>query len=395
MKRTLWTVLLLILLLGGAAGGAYTYRWFETRQVARDLELAAQALETGQPREARQLLDLRLNAARPGAPWVPDALALHLRALEAVGDHESLRAWAHQAVDAEEPWAPGGHPAWARAHVILGEQALEADQQDAARMHFEALLAAEGDVWGAQRARVGLGLIEVRSRDEQVVEQGRRRLLELYDQLPEDSDLQWAVAEALGRVHLSRLMSRAPHGDDEIYRIQRGDTLDTIGRRFNVSPELLMRINHIGSPRQLTIGRRIKVPELDLSIVVDKTHNTLTLYNHGEFFKKYRVRTGEEDYMTPVGTFQIENKKIDPVWNNPHNHRQYAAGHPENELGCRWMSFQGSGLGIHEAIDPATVGGYSSNGCVGLVREDVVELFDLVRVGTPVEIVGRMVAARN
>ena len=35
------------------------------------------------------------------------------------------------------------------------------------------------------------------------------------------------------------------------------------------------------------------------------------------------------------------------------------------------MGFEGSNLGIHEAIDPSTVGTYSSNGCVGLAREAI------------------------
>jgi lipoprotein-anchoring transpeptidase ErfK/SrfK len=63
------------------------------------------------------------------------------------------------------------------------------------------------------------------------------------------------------------------------------------------------------------------------------------------------------------------------------------ARRPGNQLGSRWMGFQGSNLGIHEAIDPASIGTYSSNGCVGLVREDVQELYDLVPIGTPITII--------
>jgi hypothetical protein len=35
----------------------------------------------------------------------------------------------------------------------------------------------------------------------------------------------------------------------------------------------------------------VKVPDLDLSIEVDKGTNTLTLFNKDAFFKLYRVRT--------------------------------------------------------------------------------------------------------
>ena len=51
------------------------------------------------------------------------------------------------------------------------------------------------------------------------------------------------------------------------------------------------------------------------------------------------------------------------------------------------MEIQGS-IGIHEAVDPATIGTYSSSGCVGLLRDDVLELYDMLALGTPVKIIG-------
>lgn len=44
------------------------------------------------------------------------------------------------------------------------------------------------------------------------------------------------------------------------YVVQRGDTLYSIARRFDVSPADLARANSIDDPRQLTIGRRLLVP---------------------------------------------------------------------------------------------------------------------------------------
>jgi lipoprotein-anchoring transpeptidase ErfK/SrfK len=54
------------------------------------------------------------------------------------------------------------------------------------------------------------------------------------------------------------------------------------------------------------------------------------------------------------------------------------------------MGFQGSNLGFHEAIDPETIGTYASNGCIGLVKEDIEELYALVPIGTPVKIIGEV-----
>ena len=54
------------------------------------------------------------------------------------------------------------------------------------------------------------------------------------------------------------------------------------------------------------------------------------------------------------------------------------------------MSFKDDRLGIHGTIKPETIGYYSSFGCVGMLKEDVEELFDLITVGTPIKIVGQM-----
>src|SRR6185436_5194553 len=100
-------------------------------------------------------------------------------------------------------------------------------------------------------------------------------------------------------------------------------------------------------------------------ILVNKGDNTLTLKNHGKFFKKYRVRTGESDYMTPAGDYTIGRKVENPPWTNPKTRETYGPGEAGNELGVRWMGFQEApSVGIHEAVDPDTVGSYGSNGCV-------------------------------
>jgi lipoprotein-anchoring transpeptidase ErfK/SrfK len=152
----------------------------------------------------------------------------------------------------------------------------------------------------------------------------------------------------------------------------------------------LLAVNGIADARMLSIGRRIKIPKVDFAIEVDKSTNSLTLFNYGEFFARYPVRTGRIDYLTPVGEFQIVSKKKDPQWTDPKTHRTYAPLHPENELGTRWLGFQGSSLGIHGTIHPESIGSYASNGCVGMLKEDVEELYDLVRIGTPIRIKGEI-----
>src|SRR5690606_37786881 len=124
------------------------------------------------------------------------------------------------------------------------------------------------------------------------------------------------------------------------------------------------------------------------------SRNTLILKNHGQFVKAYPVRTGRVAGTTPTGQFRILNKKTGPTW-RPGDGRVYLLGDPNNELGTRWMAFEGDILGIHGTIHPETVGAYASNGCIGLTQEDVEELFDLVSVGVPLIIEGAQDPTRH
>ncbi|MBI5155168.1 L,D-transpeptidase, partial [Candidatus Poribacteria bacterium] len=125
----------------------------------------------------------------------------------------------------------------------------------------------------------------------------------------------------------------------------------------------------------------------NFSLVCDISTNRMSLYNNGRFVKTYRVRTWRAAGTTPTGEFKILNKKMNPIW-KPGNGFVYQPGDANNELGTRWMAFEGDILGIHGTIHPETVGHYASNGCIGMTREDVEELFDLVTEGTPLTIKG-------
>ncbi len=110
----------------------------------------------------------------------------------------------------------------------------------------------------------------------------------------------------------------------------------------------------------------------------------LILKSNEEVFKTYIVATGE-DNSTPVGTFTIVEKLIDPTW--------YSAGavippdSPDNVLGTRWLGFDLSGYGIHGTTEPESLGKQVTQGCVRLSNADVEELYIIIPKGTEVIIV--------
>ncbi|MCL5271420.1 MAG: L,D-transpeptidase family protein [bacterium] len=389
IKSTLLGILVVLLLAVVVAGGTYGYLLWQRHAVRQELTLADNYLAQNQPQEAERLLAPRLEMARRGSAWAPQALALRLRALDALGDATAAANLARQLLNPDKPWVRPGQEAWARAHLALGRAALESNQAGEAQVHFEALLAQPAGTAGRAEASVGMARLEMAAG--KVIE-ARNRLNALYSALSENTSGRDDVERLLGDLNMRLLMWPQPQGDDQIHVIVKGDTLDRLRKRYKIAPDLLMAINHIDDPKRLTIGRRLKIPALELSILVNKTDNTLTLLDHGKFFKKYPVRTGKFDYLTPVGDYTIENKVVSPPWRNPQTGQAFGPDAPGNELGCRWMGFVGTNLGIHEAIDPKTVGTYGSNGCVGMKRDDVVEVFSLVPRGTPVKIIGQIAA---
>lgn len=165
--------------------------------------------------------------------------------------------------------------------------------------------------------------------------------------------------------------------------VQKGDSLFLIANQFHTTVDLLSESNNLQNA-VIRPGQALRVFVGELSIVVDKSLNTLTLKVNGEVLKVYSVGTGVEG-STPVGDFKIVNKLENPPWH--HEGKVIPFGDPENILGTRWMGFDLKGYGIHGTSDPGSVGSQSSAGCVRLRNEEVEELYKVVPVGTMVTVV--------
>lgn len=125
-------------------------------------------------------------------------------------------------------------------------------------------------------------------------------------------------------------------------------------------------------------------------VVISKTDFTSTVYSNGKVVRVFPIAYGanpdglnkkmEGDSRTPEGTFKIANKAKNPAYKN------IPGGVPSNPLGTRWMGLNtwGGSIGMHGTSAPASIGSRASHGCVRMYTADAEELFDLVRVGTPV-----------
>ncbi|HNW36454.1 MAG TPA: L,D-transpeptidase family protein [Candidatus Ozemobacteraceae bacterium] len=125
-------------------------------------------------------------------------------------------------------------------------------------------------------------------------------------------------------------------------------------------------------------------------VVISKTDFTSTVYSNGRIVRIFPIAYGgnpdglnkkvEGDSRTPEGTFKIMNKAKNPVY------KGIPGGASNNPLGTRWMGLNtwGGSIGMHGTSAPGSIGSRASHGCVRMYTADAEELFDLVRVGTPV-----------
>jgi lipoprotein-anchoring transpeptidase ErfK/SrfK len=126
------------------------------------------------------------------------------------------------------------------------------------------------------------------------------------------------------------------------------------------------------------------------TIVVDTPNTQLYYVLGGGRAVRYGVRVGRDGF-TWTGVQKITRKAEWPDWHPPAEmiERQpylprFMAGGDGNPLGARAMYLGNTVYRIHGTNQPSTIGKFVSSGCIGMLNEDVTDLFERVKVGTRV-----------
>jgi lipoprotein-anchoring transpeptidase ErfK/SrfK len=126
------------------------------------------------------------------------------------------------------------------------------------------------------------------------------------------------------------------------------------------------------------------------TLIVDTPHTYLYYVLGNGRAIRYGVRVGRDGF-TWTGVQKISRKAEWPDWHPPPEmiDRQpylprFMAGGPGNPLGARAMYLGNTVYRIHGTNQPSTIGKFVSSGCIGMLNEDVSDLFDRVKVGTRV-----------
>jgi len=127
-------------------------------------------------------------------------------------------------------------------------------------------------------------------------------------------------------------------------------------------------------------------------IVVDRGARRLYFYRNGGLFKVYPVAVGMPAYPTPRGSFHIVSRQRNPVWHNPGSAwgkdmpKTIPPG-PGNPLGTRAIGINARAIFIHGTYAASSIGSAASHGCIRMLINDNQELFEMVGLGMPVEII--------
>lgn len=384
-------ILVAVAVLGAAAlgGGAYVALSLQSRARAEEadkqLAIVRKLLEQQQPDAAeRALTELTAKGIDTGE----EGRWLLLRSLDEQGRSDE----AAQLADAFlKDFPKSENRSGAERMQLLHEVAVKGVADTKVRARVESFLASNQSSPGtATELEAALGMKEAEGGD---VASATVRFERLWASAP-DHPATRQLGRAIGDANVRALHGGTGGAEFATHKLGRGEAIYNVAKKHTIPQELLLRVNGIADPKRLRQGQELKVPVVDWTLECDVAANALILRNKGKLFRFYDVRTGRDAGGTPKGTYRVLNKKQNPTW-RPGDGRVYLPGDPNNELGTRWMSFEGDILGIHGTIREETIGHYASNGCIGMRRADVEELFDLITVGTSLTIVGEQDPTRH
>lgn len=126
------------------------------------------------------------------------------------------------------------------------------------------------------------------------------------------------------------------------------------------------------------------------TIIIDTPNTYLYLILGNGKALRYGIGIGREGF-TWSGVKNIERKSEWPDWIPPAEMLQrqpylprFMAGGPGNPLGARAMYLSGTVYRIHGTNAPETIGKQVSSGCIRMLNEDVIDLYNRTHIGTKV-----------
>ena len=127
------------------------------------------------------------------------------------------------------------------------------------------------------------------------------------------------------------------------------------------------------------------------TVVISTGERRLYLLGYGGVAASYPVAVGKPGKQW-FGWARIDGKYVRPAWSPPDSVRRdnprlpdvIPGGTPSNPMGERALTLDRDEIAIHGTNRPGSIGSWASYGCIRMHNRDVVDLYERVRVGTPV-----------
>ena len=124
-------------------------------------------------------------------------------------------------------------------------------------------------------------------------------------------------------------------------------------------------------------------------LLVDRETYKLRLFRRLKLAKTYSIAVGRAGLETPAGLYRIDDKQVNPSWHVPNSAwagslagRIIPPG-PADPIKARWMGFW-NGAGIHGTDETWSIGHSVSHGCIRMLIPDVIQLYSMVPLNTPI-----------
>ena len=196
-------------------------------------------------------------------------------------------------------------------------------------------------------------------------------------------------------------------GGEEALEVGKPTSVNRLALEKGLRWEALVRSCGLKKPYKLKPGMVIKVNnthivpgELQDGLVINLPELNLYRFQRGSYLRRYALAVGKPSWPTPTGTYEIYEKRKNPIWNVPPSIQEEMEERgqdvvekvppgPKNPLGKFWLGTTAAGVGIHATNRPWSVGYSVSHGCIRMLPGEIEQLFPEIEVGTPVKIIYR------
>jgi L,D-transpeptidase ErfK/SrfK len=199
-------------------------------------------------------------------------------------------------------------------------------------------------------------------------------------------------------------------GEVRKVRVERAAAVLELAQRHAISVGELARANpdvaslgkgQVEAGTELVLPTRFVLPDAPHEGIVVNIAEMRLYYFEGGLRSKvltFPAAVGREGWETPTGATEIAEKIVDPKWYPPDSIRRDATGEgknlpevvppgPDNPLGKYALRLGWNKHMIHGTNSPRSIGRPVTHGCIRLYAEDMKELFERVKVGTPVRLI--------